>query len=762
MLGKFFGSTSSTNSSKTLNSSLHESSVDLDCEQPKCEKVSCEKFVKCNGSSRVWTFMLQGINSENKLPSGKAQCKLCKEILICKGGSTSSLLNHLRLKHAVEYNCKDKKGCEKTQLPISSFLKAPRDTSLTTRLDKALIDMIVDGNPLRIVEQHGFQTFCALSAPQYSIPSRRTLVRRINDQYDLEIKNLKQQLICLRNANTRFSLTFDLWSSRRSQCYLTLHLFFINDCDKLIHYCLCTKQLDGRHTSEALSQEIGNILLEFGISNNVFHATTDNGNDVRKACRILNIEHSGCIAHLLHLVIVNGCGLWKKNDYDNYESGADIEFRKQDHDKECNVSNNVDNFCSSNVPEICYEFTQDFDFDGPYSSNDAREEEVLMSEMHDEFDRNSVQCVINKTLCKVRSIVTYFRRSNVAMKVFRTYAHQDLPRDIQTRWNSTFYMCTAFIRNKQAILQAVADERLISVKGELVFLDSSDWKVINDLNEILAIFETATKSLSGSDYITISSAYPVLHMINNHLAISENDNEFLRRLKQQLITQMSTYFASSKYVSNDLLIAAAYLDPRVKSIFFTGRDKRSTEAYIRSINDRLNDLGLNDLKQFQQDKPERHNSNCQQEDDESGLCSPATKRVKLCSYKSNIHSVLDYISDAQATCKQSKIAVHYEKCIEAELALYNDIPLEPTTVDVGIWWHNNKFTLPRLYNIYKAILAIPATSTSAEAAFSIAGNFVRRERAALAPALVNQLCFLKSLRKFVEPEAEDLKLCTNN
>lgn len=39
---------------------------------------------------------------------------------------------------------------------------------------------------------------------------------------------------------------------------------------------------------------------------------TDNGGDVKKAMKELSIRRSGCFAHLLHLALVNGLGLWLK------------------------------------------------------------------------------------------------------------------------------------------------------------------------------------------------------------------------------------------------------------------------------------------------------------------------------------------------------------------------------------------------------------------------------------------------------------------
>ena len=58
------------------------------------------------------------------------------------------------------------------------------------------------------------------------------------------------------------------------------------------------------------------------------------------------------------------------------------------------------------------------------------------------------------------------------------------------------------------------------------------------------------------------------------------------------------------------------------------------------------------------------------------------------------------------------------------------------------WWKGSSCRFPCLSILAKKFLAIPATSTSTERVFSIAGIVVDRKRCALTPEMVDALVFL--------------------
>ena len=58
-----------------------------------------------------------------------------------------------------------------------------------------------------------------------------------------------------------------------------------------------------------------------------------------------------------------------------------------------------------------------------------------------------------------------------------------------------------------------------------------------------------------------------------------------------------------------------------------------------------------------------------------------------------------------------------------------------------VWWKRNEGRYPTLSRMARKYLALPATSTPSERAFSIAGSIVNKKRACLLPENVNMLVF---------------------
>lgn len=105
----------------------------------------------------------------------------------------------------------------------------------------------------------------------------------------------------------------------------------------------------------------------------------------------------------------------------------------------------------------------------------------------------------NDLIDKVKTIVTYFRKSTVANNKLRTYQINNginepkkLLQDVQTRWNATYYMLNRFIELED------------SIRGTMGLLDkapqslnSDEWSLIKELCIVLRPFEEATKAVSN-------------------------------------------------------------------------------------------------------------------------------------------------------------------------------------------------------------------------------------------------------------------------
>ena len=87
-----------------------------------------------------------------------------------------------------------------------------------------------------------------------------------------------------------------------------------------------------------------------------------------------------------------------------------------------------------------------------------------------------------------------------------------------------------------------------------------------------------------------------------------------------------------------------------------------------------------------------------------------------------------------------------ENSQKSELSTYLEAPpphKQPGSY-VGGFWAANKDKLPMLYRIARRLLAVPATNTSSERAFSSAGFTLSDKRNKLDPETVDSALFLKS------------------
>ena len=73
---------------------------------------------------------------------------------------------------------------------------------------------------------------------------------------------------------------------------------------------------------------------------------------------------------------------------------------------------------------------------------------------------------LQKVLAKVRSIVTFFHKSNIATEMLKEkqlalqLPQHKLINDCKTRWNSTYQMIQRFLTQRPAVLAALLDERI--------------------------------------------------------------------------------------------------------------------------------------------------------------------------------------------------------------------------------------------------------------------------------------------------------------
>ncbi|XP_026475514.1 zinc finger BED domain-containing protein 4-like [Ctenocephalides felis] len=249
-------------------------------------------------SSVAWQFFT--INADNN----KLVCKLCS-LSYCKSGSTTTLVNHLKNKHIIEYseavaanpvtfqnvrsavnvvNLITQPVVPNVSQPILST-EAPAKRLKQMRLtipgkinqkagDDALMNMILlDMQPIQIVENDGFKKYSRILNSDYVLPSRKVLTRMLEEKYEMHSAEAKAKLTFVENI----AITTDIWSSDSQKSFLSASAHFIKD-SKLNSLVIATIELRENHTSQSQS-----VLIEWQIFDKVDIVVTDNAPNMKKA-----------------------------------------------------------------------------------------------------------------------------------------------------------------------------------------------------------------------------------------------------------------------------------------------------------------------------------------------------------------------------------------------------------------------------------------------------------------------------------------------
>ncbi|CAB4405998.1 unnamed protein product [Rhizophagus irregularis] len=248
--------------------------------------------------------------------------------------------------------------------------------------------------------------------------------------------------------------------------------------------------------------------------------------------------------------------------------------------------------------------------------------------------------------------------------------------DVETQWNSTYYMIVKF----QKILRPI--EMLAAIDQSIGNLmpDAEGWMKIKDTLILLEPLEKATVLLSASSYPTISDIRFLFFGIQQHLDDYIGEEGFSQsEVASSILEKIKQYWE----VVDSSTIVATILDPRTKlTLFATGEE--STNA-VNAIKSHFAEYNVSPL-----------------------LTSlPNTNQETV----SNQRSV-----------RRSRSSGIYEE-LDRYLALPCDDNVEPL-----LWWKAHFREFPALGAMARDYLSIQATSVPCEQAFSVASNTITRTR----------------------------------
>lgn len=339
------------------------------------------------------------------------------------------------------------------------------------------------------------------------------------------------------------------------------------------------------------------------------------------------------------------------------------------------------------------------------------------------------------------------------------------------RWNSSYLAWDRLIYLQCAILQLnvnlscsfIREEKADGAKLKKVLLNDNEWELLDELCNILAPFEKATRDFSGSTYVTLSKIVPIITNLTSSLepsnnldeenydsdgTISSDDSEDIEEISADQINyndiaeilesvKRNIYMGLKHYwkIPNEFGIMAALLDPRYKNLNFISDDniKQRIHSTLRAQYDQLK------WEISQQSIPS------------SSTTITTTDAVSLITESSTTagsstpsRSLREHKARReQRTKKILQINETTSSTMEDEIASYLLIPIARENKNPLDWWKAKREIFPILSIIAQKYLGIPATSVSSERLFSDAGNHITAKRNSLNPNLLAKMLFLK-------------------
>ncbi|KAM9788033.1 zinc finger BED domain-containing protein 4 [Syngnathus typhle] len=165
--------------------------------------------------------------------------------------------------------------------------------------------MVLDGQPMSVVENEGFRRLLEHLEPRYNLPSRKYFSETaLSEMYEKVCEHLSQQL---RDVDV-MSFTTDIWSSEvcpMSMLSLTVHWLDRNHTPRSA--MLQAKNFPGAHNGDTISTAIKAMLDKWNIPLNKVHVILrDNARNMKKAMEKMGVCSLGCFAHTLQLVVNEG------------------------------------------------------------------------------------------------------------------------------------------------------------------------------------------------------------------------------------------------------------------------------------------------------------------------------------------------------------------------------------------------------------------------------------------------------------------------
>lgn len=321
---------------------------------------------------------------------------------------------------------------------------------------------------------------------------------------------------------------------------------------------------------------------------------------------------------------------------------------------------------------------------------------------------------------KVKKIVAHFKRSSLSSERLAKYQLQQnrqpkcLIQNVETRWNSVFYMIERIVELEEAVRSTLA-----LVDRDLPPLTNEDWTTCTQLCKVLRPFEEMTRAMSGQKYLTGSSVIIMVRCLKETCNKIIENAEFTPEVHDVVLLLKSGLTERFRSVEQSGTLALnTFLDPRFKMQAFSDKQEAiKTKEKVRrlvaaSIGDNESATAAQPvMEETQKDgfSPWDIFDDLINQNPSSG--TPLSRAIK---------EVDMYLSDDILPRRNSS-------------GEWNS-PLQ--------WWKNHRHVYPNLLKLFIKNCNIVATSVPCERMFSKSGLILNQRRTRLTTSKVEKLMFL--------------------
>ncbi|KAI4486643.1 hypothetical protein M0804_006013 [Polistes exclamans] len=253
-------------------------------------------------------------------------------------------------------------------------------------------------------------------------------------------------------------------------------------------------------------------------------------------------------------------------------------------------------------------------------------------------------------------------------------------------WTSTYNMMEQIVQ-RHNIISSILDN-LESNEQETIGLSPEEWRVVEDLVNVLEPFKVTIMTLSEEKMPLISLLRPLLwQLVSSHLKVKESDSDIARSFKESLSDMLCERYAD--YNVTLLLQIATSLDPRFKQLpYASDEDKGLVATPIKEMLTKLIQSENGDLIKIEEEQMCKKSRLSGMELLLGSLCAtkngmPAEEKadLELVQYQSESTAPLDYCplqwwAKVSAKCPNlAKLACRYN-CVPACCAPPARIPAE--------------------------------------------------------------------------------------